>query len=138
VEPTPSTPTILSPGVGDTTIRLEIHGKLRGETVLDAVRKELAAEYGHGHHTSSIAGAPALGQIELLSLIKAAIDTINASRQRHALAEARRQVASELAEFCLTHDCTPMEPVQPEGVFLPTAHVPAASTTPVNHVRPER
>jgi hypothetical protein len=89
----------------------------RNETVLQAVRRELmSAHPGQGQ---------ALAQVNLLSLIEGAIRKVNDVRRQHAIADARRLVARELAQFCLSHECAspelPSELSPPEGVFLPVA-----------------
>lgn len=93
----------------------------RTETVLEAVRRELTL----AHRASQ---GQVLVQINLLPLIEGAIRRLNDARRRYAVAEAKRRVARELAEFCLARECAPIAPEPssssaspPEGVFLPAA-----------------
>lgn len=87
------------------------------ETPLDVIRRELQEEAKVRFRTPVTRG---LAEVDVLPALVGLVNKIKTIRRQHAEAEARTMVARELAEFCLTHDCSEIErdPV-PEGVIVP-------------------
>jgi len=87
------------------------------ETPLDVIRRELQAEAKVHFRTPVTKG---LAEVDVLPALVGLVNKIKAIRRQHAEAEARTMVERELAEFCLTHDCSDIER-EPftEGVIVP-------------------
>lgn len=107
------------PSVPQATFHVEVDERWPPETPLDVVRRELAADVGAaGRPGPSTGGSPALAQVDVLPAIYSAVHRLQAMRHEHAEAQARREVAEDLAEFCATHDCSAAGQTI-EGVILP-------------------
>jgi hypothetical protein len=92
------------------------------ETALEAVRRELAEEYGRGgKEQSRVPGAAtALASVDVWPAIVGLYNKIQDIRREHAEANAREMVSKELAAFCAAHDCAAIQQGQPiEGLILP-------------------
>jgi hypothetical protein len=107
------------PVIANPMFHVEIDESWPRETPLDVVRKELAADVGAtGRRGPSTGGTPALAQVDVLPAIYSAFHRIQAMRREHAEANARREVAADVAQFCAEHDCSAAELAPIEGVLL--------------------
>jgi len=78
----------------------------RIETVLEAVRRELAADVAVKHVIPTGGPSQPLVSVDLLRLGLMLKDQLNAARRARAERNARREVQEALAEFCAAHDCS--------------------------------
>jgi hypothetical protein len=106
--------------------RVTVEEKLVIDSVLDAMRRDLAARPGRPISAPTSYHAPlAIGAgVELLGLARSVL-------RWHAERSARRTVQEAIDEFCATHDCSVLEggSPTPEGVLGPNGVRPPSSTT---------
>jgi hypothetical protein len=93
------------------------------ETVLEALRRELAADVARKRIIPL--GSPTLASVDLIPLLMKLRDTVKTALRERAERNARREVAEALAEFCSEHDCSVFEQappgLMPEGVRISVA-----------------
>lgn len=92
------------------------------ETVLDGVRRDLAARKGSAIAPPSGYPGYSGGGMDVLGLVTGLVGSIKAARHASAEQDARRNAQAELAAFCREHDCSVLEegPSAVDGVRFPS------------------
>ena len=106
--------------------RVDVEGLFPVETVLDGVRRDLAAQPGFAAGRPTGPGSPLAGGLDLLGVVRGLAGRIGGARRARAERNARREVQDALAAFCRVHDCSVLEEGPPphEGLALPPPAVP--------------
>jgi hypothetical protein len=103
--------------------RATIEEALPLDSVLDAMRRDLAAWRGYPITAPTSRPQPLVVEIELLGLARSFLKWRAERHARHTVQEA-------LNEFCSTHDCSVVEGAAPiEGVLMPRVR-PLSSSAP--------
>lgn len=93
------------------------------ETVLEAVRRELAAQVrGPNASQRTFTGAqPLIVSPNMIDVVTTIVGRINKARRERAERVVREEIAQELTAFCAEHDCSVYEtsPNPHEGIILP-------------------
>ena len=91
------------------------------ETVLEAIRRDLAADFTPKRIAPGTI-TPPLASIDLLQLAAFVKRRMGTTLRARAERNARTEVEAALAEFCAEHDCSVLEPERyqsnPEGILL--------------------
>jgi hypothetical protein len=97
--------------------RVEVHATPRLETVLDAVRRELAAN-PREHSDAPLPGAVWAAEVDVLPAIVGLVRQLQRARRERSERRIRDEVSAELALFCDVNDCAASN----EGLLLPDGH----------------
>ncbi|HZI82195.1 MAG TPA: hypothetical protein VFD69_21915 [Vicinamibacterales bacterium] len=99
------------------TFRVEVQASPRLETVLDAVRRELAAN-PRGHSDTPRPGAVWATEVDVLPAIVGLARQLQRARRERSERRIQDEVSAELVAFCEVNDCAASN----EGLLLPTGH----------------
>ena len=92
----------------------------RGETVLEALRRELAGDVTPKRIPPGTISPPLIS-VDLLQIATQVKRQVSGALRARAQRNARAEVATALAEFCAEHDCSVLEQERqqstPEGVL---------------------
>ena len=106
--------------------RVDVEGSFPVESVLEGVRRDLAARPGFAAGRPTGPGSPLAGGVDLLGMVRGLAGRIRDGRRARAERNARREVQDALDAFCRVHDCSVLEEGPPphEGLVLPPSAVP--------------